>query len=347
MGPMAGHLGGETDSRHAARRVFRFGLCGGLLFRLDDPVVLRHQWFWETSPLPAAQTSGLALSLFILVAYTAWRGEKGLAGVPAALMAGLPIWGRNVADGPAFRPRLLPRRHAQGDGRRLQDHHHADVHHRQRAAVRPCPDVRAHSPGDHRPDGRLRLHLVHLPDRGQHPAVDRRPVHGTVGPAADRGAGGLPDRHGTRRRSDASRHHHGGQHGDRHDHAADRAQPVRHLRHHRHEPGPGGARRAAVRGGAAPVPDHRDLCAGDLHMVALQPDGAGDRDRASDKEDPKPQLAGRESAPFFVWGGGRPTSRCRLGTASVPISFRDGWLQKKSLLAALRLPRSGAMLPSR
>jgi Na+/H+ antiporter NhaD/arsenite permease-like protein len=67
----------------------------------------------------------------------------------------------------------------------------------------------------------------------------------------------------------------------------------------------------------------------------------------SDKEDPKPQLAGRESAPFFVWGGGRPTSRCRLGTASVPISFGDGWLQKKSLLAALRLPRSGAMLPSR
>jgi hypothetical protein len=52
----------------------------------------------------------------------------------------------------------------------------------------------------------------------------------------DRGAGGVPDRPRTRRRSDPSRYHHGGEHGNRHDHAADRAQPVRDLGDHRHEP---------------------------------------------------------------------------------------------------------------
>jgi hypothetical protein len=37
-------------------------------------------------------------------------------------------------------------------------------------------------------------------------------------------------------------HHHGGEHGDRHDHATGGAEPVRHQRHHRHESGAGGAR---------------------------------------------------------------------------------------------------------
>jgi C4-dicarboxylate transporter DctM subunit len=51
----------------------------------------------ETVTFAGRSNLGLAISLFILVAYTAWRGEKGLAGVPAALMAGLPIWGRNLS----------------------------------------------------------------------------------------------------------------------------------------------------------------------------------------------------------------------------------------------------------
>jgi C4-dicarboxylate transporter DctM subunit len=50
----------------------------------------------ETVTFAGRSNLGLAISLFILVAYSAWRGEKGLAGVPAALMAGLPIWGRNL-----------------------------------------------------------------------------------------------------------------------------------------------------------------------------------------------------------------------------------------------------------
>jgi hypothetical protein len=163
------------------------------------------------------------------------------------------------ADGPAFPRCVLPRGHAQGDGRFLENHHHADVHHRERAAVRPCADSRAHSPGDHRCDGRCGLHLVHLPDRGQPAAAARRPVHGAVRPAADRRPGRFPDRHGARRRSDPSRHHHGGQHGDRHDHPADRAEPVRDVGHHRHEPDPGRARRGALRRRAARLPDSGDL----------------------------------------------------------------------------------------
>jgi hypothetical protein len=100
---------------------------------------------WETVTFAGRSNLGLAISLFILVAYGLWR-EKGLAGVPRGA-DGRPAYlgPQPVADGPEFRRRLLQRRHAQGDGRFFQDHHHADVHHRQRAAVRPCPDVRAHS----------------------------------------------------------------------------------------------------------------------------------------------------------------------------------------------------------
>ena len=54
-----------------------------------------------------------------------------------------------------------------------------------------------------------------------------------------------------RHRPDPPRHHHGGQHGDRHDHAAGGAEPVRHQRHHRHEPRAGHARGAAVAVGPA------------------------------------------------------------------------------------------------
>jgi C4-dicarboxylate transporter DctM subunit len=172
MGPMAGITWvNETDSRRA-----RAGFSG-LVYALAFYFVWMILSFfatsgWETVTFAGRSNLGLAISLFILVAYTAWRGEKGLAGVPCGADGRLAYLGpQPVADGPEFRPRLVQRRHPQGDGRRFQDHHHADVHHRQRAAVRPCADVRTHSRGHHRPDARLRLQLVHLPDRGQ-PAVD-------------------------------------------------------------------------------------------------------------------------------------------------------------------------------
>jgi C4-dicarboxylate transporter DctM subunit len=105
MGPMAGITWvNETRFAPGARRVFRFGLCGGVLFRVDDPVVLCHQNGSETVTFAGRSNLGLAISLFILVAYTAWRGEKGPAGVPAALSGRLAYLGpQPVADGPEFR----------------------------------------------------------------------------------------------------------------------------------------------------------------------------------------------------------------------------------------------------
>ncbi len=214
---------------------------------------------------------GIGFAVLVIVAYSIWRGRpSGPLDLVRLIGAGMPIWGRNLdADDAQFRPRLLQRGDAQRHGRLGAHDDHADVHHRQRAALRPRADGRAHPAGDHRLDARLRLQLVHLPDRRQPAAPDRRPVHGAVGAAAHRRARRLPDRDAARRRPDPSRHHHGGEHGDRHDHAADRAQPVRHLRHHRHEPCAGGARRDAVRGGAVPVPDPGHLRPGHVDLAAV------------------------------------------------------------------------------
>ncbi|MEX3010252.1 TRAP transporter large permease [Hoeflea sp. TYP-13] len=40
---------------------------------------------------------GVVLSLLIVVAYVLWRGNEGIGKVPAHLLAGLPIWGRNLS----------------------------------------------------------------------------------------------------------------------------------------------------------------------------------------------------------------------------------------------------------
>jgi C4-dicarboxylate transporter DctM subunit len=50
----------------------------------------------ETITFADRSNLGLVIALVLLIAYTTWRGEKGIAGVPSALMAGLPIWGRNL-----------------------------------------------------------------------------------------------------------------------------------------------------------------------------------------------------------------------------------------------------------
>ncbi len=66
---------------------------------------------------------------------------------PRFLAAGLPVWGRNLA----LMGRELPSRlrstakPARSWSTASTHHDHADVHHRQRPAVRPCADRRAHS----------------------------------------------------------------------------------------------------------------------------------------------------------------------------------------------------------
>jgi C4-dicarboxylate transporter DctM subunit len=118
MGPMAGITWvNETDSRRA-----RAGFSG-LVYALAFYFVWMILSFFATSgsetvTFAGRSNLGLAISLFILVAYTAWRGEKGSCRRAGGADGRLAYLGpQPVADGPEFRPRLLQRRHAQGDGR--------------------------------------------------------------------------------------------------------------------------------------------------------------------------------------------------------------------------------------
>ncbi len=74
-------------------------------------------------------------------------------------------------------------------------------------------------------------------------------------------------------------HHHGREPGDRHDHAADRAQPVRDGGHHQDVDHAGGARGAALDDGPAAVPRDDHLHPGD-HAVPAEPAVLARRRRA-------------------------------------------------------------------
>lgn len=96
MGPMAGISWiSETDSR-AARAGF-----SGLVYAVAFYFVWMILSFFATNDAESVTFAdrsnlGLGISLAIMLAYVTWRGDKGLAGVPLALLAGLPIWGRNI-----------------------------------------------------------------------------------------------------------------------------------------------------------------------------------------------------------------------------------------------------------
>lgn len=97
MGPMAG-IGwvNVTDSRDS-----RAGFSGVVYAAAFYFVWMILSFFAtntsESISFAGRSNLGLAISLAIMVAYTAWRGDKGIAGVPSALAAGLPIWGRNLS----------------------------------------------------------------------------------------------------------------------------------------------------------------------------------------------------------------------------------------------------------
>ncbi|WP_340160392.1 TRAP transporter large permease [uncultured Hoeflea sp.] len=97
MGPMAGVAWvSETDSRSA-----RAGFSG-VVYAVAFYFVWMILSFFatndsETITFAGRSNLGLAIAAVILVAYTAWRGDKGLAGVPGAVVAGLPVWGRNLS----------------------------------------------------------------------------------------------------------------------------------------------------------------------------------------------------------------------------------------------------------
>jgi C4-dicarboxylate transporter DctM subunit len=96
MGPMAGVSWINDGDSRAARAGF-----SGIVYALAFYFVWMILSFFatnesETITFADRSNLGLVIALVLLIAYTTWRGEKGIAGVPSALMAGLPIWGRNL-----------------------------------------------------------------------------------------------------------------------------------------------------------------------------------------------------------------------------------------------------------
>ena len=55
-------------------------------FGESETVTITHR-FW----------TGLVLSAVITAAYAVWRGKEGIGAVPSIVVAGLPVWGRNLA----------------------------------------------------------------------------------------------------------------------------------------------------------------------------------------------------------------------------------------------------------
>ena len=227
MGPMAGERWVLDTDPPAARRGFN-----ALVYALGFLFVWMILTFFvfRDADFSTRFWIGLVIALVLLVAYAVWRDpEHSVASVPRALAA------LGFGSGRATAPRSCATRTAPSAmttrARVMVDAGKTTI---MLMFIIVNALLFAHVltseriPRRHRRrDARLRLHLVHLPHRGQPAAADRRAVHGALGPALDRRAGRLPDRHRAWRRSDPSRHHHGGQHGDRHDYAADRAQPLR------------------------------------------------------------------------------------------------------------------------
>ncbi|WP_299870064.1 TRAP transporter large permease subunit [uncultured Hoeflea sp.] len=96
MGPMAG-IGWTDDTDTRSSRAGFSGIVYALAFYF---VWMILSFFAtadsDTITFAGRSNLGLAIAVAIMVAYTAWRGDKGLIGVPSALLAGLPIWGRNL-----------------------------------------------------------------------------------------------------------------------------------------------------------------------------------------------------------------------------------------------------------
>ena len=144
------------------------------------------------------------------------RLERSTVASNLPLVAPLATFAGGLAQSVVYLPATLVHKDVKHVMVEAGPHHdHADVHHRERDAVRPRADHRAHPAHHHRDHRRGRARALVVPDRGQHPAADRRQLHGAVGDPPDHGADPVPDRDAARHRSGAPGHHHGGEHGDR------------------------------------------------------------------------------------------------------------------------------------
>ncbi len=279
MGPMKGETWlKDTDPRRA-----RVGFSS-LVYAMSFFFVWMILSFfiaseWEGVTAGGRALVGLALSFAIMVAYAMWRdpGSNPL-NIPGYLVASLPVWGRNLS----LMGRNFFRAFFHDDTRKVMVDSSKTIIMLMFIIVNAL--LFAHVLTSERIPQAITdwmigagfnwftfLIAVNLLLLLGGQFMEPSGLLLIVAPVV------FPDRHGAGRRSDPPRHHHGGEHGDRHDHPADRAQPVRHLGHYRHDPAAGGASRTAVRRRAVPVPDPGDLCAGAVDVAALHADGAGDR----------------------------------------------------------------------
>ncbi len=113
--------------------------------------------------------------------------------------------------------------------------------------------------------------MYRLPDRGEHPAAGHGQLHGALVDHPDHGADPVPDRDEARHRPDPFRRDDHGEHGDRHDHAPRRPEPVRGKRHRQDGPDRLLQGRMAMVADDAGVPHGGHLHSRDFDLVAQDP----------------------------------------------------------------------------
>lgn len=98
MGPMKGVRWVEARDGDRARIGFSASVYGLAFFFIWMILSFFLTSEWEGVTLAGRAWTGLAASLAVMIAYALWRGgEAGIAGLPGLLVAGLPIWRRNLA----------------------------------------------------------------------------------------------------------------------------------------------------------------------------------------------------------------------------------------------------------
>ncbi|WP_136661166.1 TRAP transporter large permease [Nitratireductor sp. XY-223] len=97
MGPMKDTPWVSGDDTDRARVGFNGTVYGAAFFFVW--MILSFFATAETGTVTVAGRAqlGVVLSLVIMTAYVMWRGKESIHKVPAHLVAGLPIWGRNLA----------------------------------------------------------------------------------------------------------------------------------------------------------------------------------------------------------------------------------------------------------
>lgn len=96
MGPMKGVRWATEDDSRQARAGFSAIVYGAGFFFVWMILSFFVTSSWENVTFGQRAGLGGLLSVLIVVAYGMWRGGGGVSAVPRSLVAGLPIWSRNL-----------------------------------------------------------------------------------------------------------------------------------------------------------------------------------------------------------------------------------------------------------